>query len=107
MSTGIKKEPTPAPAVVGTVTCREGQAALISLVESVLLYTPGSQVHTSLVYEGADTIIDFLNVSAQDLDGFEVKEDTPLPKQDKTKLKIYLNGSNISTPRICLQIGRI
>ena len=89
--------------VIGTVICAEGQAALLSLVESVLLYTPGSPVHTSLIYEGADTIIDFLNFSAQDLDGFEVDKDTPLPKRDKRKLKNllkwvkYLHAKDMST----------
>ena len=90
MSTGIKKEPTPTPTVVGTVTCMEGQAALLYLVESVLLYNPGSQVHASLSYEGADTIIDFINFTAHDLDGFEINENSPLPKQDKRKLKNLL-----------------
>ena len=87
------------------------QAALLSLVESVLLYTPGSQVHTSLIYEGADTIIDFLNFSAQDLDGFEVQDDTPLPKHDKRKLKNllkwvkYLHAKDLSTNWKNLQVS--
>ena len=97
--------------VIGTVICAEGQAALLSLVESVLLYTPGSQVHTSLIYEGADTIIDFLNFSAQDLDGFEVQDDTPLPKRDKRKLKNllkwvkYLHAKDLSTNWKNLQVS--
>ena len=73
------------------------------LIESVLLYTPGSQVHTSLTYEGADTIIDFLNFSSHDLDGFKVQDEVPLPKQDKRKLKNllkwakYLHKKDMST----------
>ena len=90
MSAGIKKEPTPTSPAVGTVTRAEGQAALSYLIENVLLYTPGSPVFDSLNYEGADTIIDFLNFTAQDLDGFEVFDGSPLPKRDKRKLKNLL-----------------
>ena len=103
MSQGIKKEPTPIPTAVGVVTRADGEAALIYLIESVLLYKPGSQVHDSLTYEGADTIIDFLNFSSHDLDGFEVQDQVPLPKQDKRKLKNllkwakYLHQKDMST----------
>ena len=103
MSKGIKKEPTPIPTAVGAVTRADGETALIHLIESVLLYTPGSQVHASLIYEGADTIIDFLNFSSHDLDGFEVQEQVPLPKRDKRKLKNllkwakYLHKKDMST----------
>ena len=90
MSQGIKKEPTPIPTAVGAVTRVDGHAALKYLIENVLLYTPGSPVHTSLTYEGADTIIDFINFSAQDLDGFEVSDENLLPKRDKRKLKNLL-----------------
>ena len=103
MSQGIQKDPTPIPTAVGTITRAEGQAALIYLIESVLLYKPGSHVHISLTYEGADTIIDFLNFSTHDLDGFEVTDATPLPKRDKRKLKNllkwakYLHKKDMST----------
>ena len=60
MSSGIKKEPTPTPATIGTVTQVEGQAALIYLVETVLLYKPGPSADTSLIYEGQTQLLIFL-----------------------------------------------
>ena len=103
MSQGIKKEPTLIPTTVGAVTRADGKTALTYLIETVLTYTPGSPVHTSLTYEGADTIIDFLNFSSHDLDGFEVKDEVLLPKRDKRKLKNllkwvrYLHAKHMST----------
>ena len=52
---------------------------------------PGSPIHTSLEYEGADTLVLFMNFTNQEIDNYEVEYGIKLPKKDKKLLKNFLS----------------
>ena len=85
--TSIKKETnipsTPICATAPATTRNSSEAILKHLINKVLEQPPDSSIHTSLKYEGADTLVDFLNFTDQEIDEYEVNDGTKLPKKDK------------------------
>ena len=96
---GIKKETTVPATPTGlstltktTVITRTTSATmLLHLIEDVLGMKPGSPIHMSLEYEGADTLVLFMNFTNQEIDNYEVEDGIKLPKKDKKLLKNLLS----------------
>ena len=63
---------------------------LLHLIEDVLLQAPDSAIHRSLKYEGADTLVDFLNFTDGEIDNYKQEDGVKLAKKDKKKLKNLL-----------------
>ena len=93
--TGIKKESNvpsmPTSASAPATTRRSSEDMLKHLIETVLNQPPNSPIHKSLDYEGADTLVDFLNFMDKEIDDYELSDGVKLPKKDKKKLKNLLS----------------
>ena len=93
--TGIKKESlaplSPSIASAPATTREKSASMLLHLIEVVLDQLPDSPIHQSLEYEGAETLVDFLNFTEKEIDDYEVDDGVKLPKKDKKKLKNLLS----------------
>ena len=90
----IKKESntpsTPTGASAPAVTRTSSEAMLKHLIEKVLSQPPDSPIHKSLEYEGAESLVDFLNFTDKEIDDYEINDGVKLPKKDRKKLKNLL-----------------
>ena len=92
--TAIKKESTalstPTNVSAPAATRSTSAAMLKHLIEVVLNQPPNSPIHKSLDYEGAETLVDFLNFMDKEIDDYKTSDGVKLPKKDKKKLKNLL-----------------
>ena len=93
----IKKEsklpstPASVSASAQPTTRTSSRDILLHLIENVLEQPEDSSIHDSLTYEGAETLVDFLNFTDSEIDEYEVSDGVKLPKKDKKKLKNLLS----------------
>ena len=93
--TAIKKEstvPSTPTNVSAPAATRSTSAAMLKhLIEVVLNQPADSSIHQSLDYEGAETLVDFLNFTDKEIDDYETSDGVKLPKKDKKKFKNLLS----------------
>ena len=73
----------PSSATAPATTRNSSEAMLKHLIDNALSQPPDSPIHTSLKYEGANTLVDFLNFTDREIGEYEVNDGTKLPKKDR------------------------
>ena len=74
----IKKESntpsTPLGAIAPAATRTSSEAMLKHLIEKVLSQPPDSPIHKSLEYEGAESLVDFLNFTDKEINEYKLED---------------------------------